>query len=133
MIIGIGVDLVDMGRIDQLLQKFGNRFIQRVFTDKEQAYASQSPHPLRAYTNRFAAKEAATKALGTGMRKGIGWKDIEVIRLTSGAPQLFFHNKAYERLLSQLPPKHKEILHVSFSDEPPYSTAFVIISAIAKR
>ena len=88
MIIGIGVDLVDMRRIDHLLQKFRKHFIQRVFTDEEQAYASQAPYPLRAYTNRFAAKEAAAKALGTGMRKGIGWKDIEVILSNDEEPAI---------------------------------------------
>lgn len=130
MILGIGVDLVDMRRIERLLDKFGDHFIRRIFTEEEQAYASQSPHPLRVYANRFAAKEAAAKALGTGFREGIGWQDIEVSRAASGAPGLYFHRKAYEKLVSHVPVGHTGVLHVSFSDEPPYSTAFVVISAV---
>ncbi|HUX78253.1 MAG TPA: holo-ACP synthase [Alphaproteobacteria bacterium] len=130
MILGIGVDLVDMRRIERLLDKFGDRFIQKIFTQEEQAYANQSPHPLRVYANRFAAKEAAAKALGTGFREGIGWQDIEVSRASSGAPSLYFHRKAYEKLVTHVPPGYTAVLHVSFSDEPPYSTAFVVISAV---
>ncbi|MBY0292684.1 MAG: holo-ACP synthase [Alphaproteobacteria bacterium] len=129
MIIGIGVDLVDMRRIERLLEKFGERFIQRVFTKEERAYAMRSPHSLRAYTNRFAAKEAAVKALGTGIREEISWQDIEVRRAPSGAPLLYFYGKAYEKLVGHLPAGYRACLHVSFSDEPPYSTAFVILSA----
>lgn len=128
MILGIGVDLVDMRRIERLLEKFGERFIQKVFTKQERAYASLSPHPLQVYANRFAAKEAAAKALGTGMR-GIGWKEIEISRAPSGAPSLIFHGKAYEIFVSRIPPRYTGALHVSFSDEPPYSTAFVVLSA----
>lgn len=133
MIIGIGVDLVDMRRIERILEKFGERFIKKVFTKEEQEYATQSPFPLQAYANRFAAKEAASKALGTGMRGGIGWRDIEVLKEAFGAPSLYFHRKAYEKLLSRLPIGHTGCIHVSFSDEPPYSTAFVIISAISSE
>lgn len=130
MIIGVGVDLVDMRRIEKLLKKFGEHFIQKIFTKEERAYASQSPHSLRVYANRFAAKEAAAKALGTGIREGIGWQDIEVARTVAGAPLLYFHRKAYEKLISRVPSGYTGCLHVSFSDEPPYSTAFVIISAL---
>ncbi len=129
MILGIGVDLVDMRRIQNLLDRFGDRFIQKIFTKEERAYAIQSAHPLRAYANRFAAKEAAVKALGTGMKEGIGWQDIETSRASSGAPLLYFHRKAYERLITHVPLGYTGVLHVSFSDEPPYSTAFVTISA----
>ena len=130
MILGIGVDLVDMRRIERLLDKFGERFTQKIFTQEERLYAAQSPHPLRVYANRFAAKEAAVKALGTGMADGIGWQDIETSRANSGAPLLYFHRKAYEKLVSHVPPGYTSVLHVSLSDEPPYSTAFVVISAI---
>ncbi len=129
MIIGIGIDLVDMRRIQRLLERFGERFIKKVFTKEESEYANQSPSPLHAYANRFAAKEAASKALGTGMSGGIGWRDIEVSSGAFGAPSLTFHRKAYEKLLSRLPAGSMKCIHVSFSDEPPYSTAFVIISA----
>jgi len=129
VILGIGVDLVDMRRIERLLEKFGDHFTYKVFTDEERTYAALSPHPLHAYANRFAAKEAAAKALGTGMR-GIGWKEIEISRAPSGAPSLSLHGKANEMFVSRIPPQYKGCLHVSFSDEPPYSTAFVVISAI---
>lgn len=130
MIIGIGIDLVDMRRIQYLLDSFGEKFTQKIFTKEERHYASASPHPLHAYANRFAAKEAAAKALGTGMQGGVGWQDIEILRSSAGAPQLYFHNKAYERLTSRILPGYTGCLHVSFSDEPPYSTAFVVISAM---
>lgn len=130
MIIGVGVDLVDIRRIERLLQKYGTQFIQKVFTLEEQAYASQRPHQARVYANRFAAKEAAAKALGTGMRGGVGWKDIEVCRAPSGAPSLCFHGRAHKKLLARLPFEYTGYSHVSFSDEPPYSTAFVVISAL---
>ena len=133
MIIGIGVDLVDMRRIERLLQKYGARFTDKVFTQEEQAYANTSSHPIRVYANRFAAKEAAAKALGTGMRGGIGWKDIEVSRAPSGAPSLHFHGRASKKLAARLPSGYTGCSHVSFSDEPPYSTAFVVISALPEK
>ncbi|MBY0502010.1 MAG: holo-ACP synthase [Alphaproteobacteria bacterium] len=131
MIIGIGVDLVDMRRIDRLIQRFGTHFIQKVYTKEELTYATTSAHPLRAYANRFAAKEAAAKALGTGMRQGISWQDIEILRSSAGAPSLYFHHRALEVLQSRLPQGTIGCAHVSFSDEPPYSTAFVVLSAIS--
>lgn len=130
MIIGIGVDLVDTRRIDYLLKKFGETFTNKIFTLKERTYADHSPHPLRAYGNRFAAKEAAVKALGTGFREGISWHDIEVLRTPLGAPLLAFHRKAFEIFSSLALPGHKSVAHVSFSDEPPYSTAFVVLSTV---
>lgn len=129
MIIGIGVDLVDMRRIEALIDRFGDQFMTRIFTSRERLYASSSPHPIRALANRFAAKEAAAKALGTGMREGIGWQDIEIERASTGAPSLILHHKAKERFMSLLPQGYQGKIDVSFSDEPPYSTAFVILSA----
>ncbi len=131
MIIGIGIDLVDMRRIERLIQKFGDRFIHKVFTEEERTYAENAATPLHAYTNRFAAKEAAVKALGPGMRAGMGWQDSEVSRAPTGAPALYFHRRAYEILESRIPPGLSGCIHVSLSDEPPYSTAFVIISGIS--
>lgn len=133
MIIGIGVDLVDNRRIEALLVRFGQHFREKFFTLEERTYADNSPHPLRAYSNRFAAKEAAAKALGTGFSEGIGLQDIEVIRAPSGAPALHFHRKAHEKFTSLLPVGYKGVCHVSFSDEPPYSTAFVVLSGIHQR
>lgn len=129
MIIGIGVDLVDRRRIERLVHRYGTHFINKIFTPTEQAYATQSSEPIRVYANRFAAKEAAVKALGTGMADGIGWQDIEVLRAPSGAPSLCFHGNASQKLTASLPPGYISHIHVSFSDEAPYSTAFVVISA----
>jgi holo-[acyl-carrier protein] synthase len=131
MIIGIGVDVVDIRRIQRLLEKFGHHFTQKIFTQEERAYASVSPYPMRVYANRFAAKEAAAKALGTGLRQGMRWQDIEVHRASSGAPSLSFHCKAYEILMSRIPSGYTACSHISFSDEPPYSTAFVVLSAMS--
>ena len=130
MIIGIGVDLVDVRRIERLLNKFGDHFTHKVFTKAERAYAEAHRHPAQAYANRFAAKEAAAKALGTGMRGGIGWQDIEVVKAPSGEPSLLFHGKAEERLRKRTPQDHQGCSHVSVSDEPPYSTAFVVLSGV---
>jgi len=133
MIIGIGVDLVDIRRIEHLMTTFGDRFTHKVFTKDERAYAASSPHPSRVFANRFAAKEAAAKALGTGMRGGISWQDIEISRTPAGAPTLYLHRKAYETLVSRITPGFTGCLHVSFSDEQPYSTAFVVISEVAVK
>lgn len=131
MIVGIGVDLVDMRRIEQLFNQFGERFTKKIFTYEERAYAESCSHPLRAYANRFAAKEAAAKALRTGLRMGIGWQDIEIVRSPLGSPSLIFYRKASETFSSLVPSGYRGISHVSFSDEPPYSTAFVVLSAKA--
>lgn len=133
MIIGIGIDLVDIRRIEALYKKFGERFIRKIFTENEQAYANKEANPLRAYANRFAAKEAAVKALGTGFRDSITWHDIETIRTASGAPTLLFHRQALKKFSERLAPGQKGVTHVSFSDEPPYSTAFVILSTENKN
>jgi holo-[acyl-carrier protein] synthase len=128
MIVGIGVDQVDIRRIERLLKMYGGRFVKKVFTLTEQAYANESPFPVKAYANRFAAKEAASKALGTGIAGGIGWQDIEVLRSSSGAPSLCFYREARKKLLACLPSEYIPHTHLSVSDEPPYSIAFVIIS-----
>ncbi len=129
MILGIGIDLVDMRRIEKLIRIFGERFTHKVFTHQERLYAEGSLNTARAYANRFAGKEALAKALGTGMGGGVGWQDIEVLKASSGAPIMKLHNKALQILQAQVPQNHEASLHVSFSDEPPYSTAFVVISA----
>lgn len=132
MIIGIGVDLVDMRRLKDLIKKYGDRFTERLFTEQERAYAEASNNPLHAYANRFAAKEAAAKALGTGFTGGITWQDIEVRRPMGKAPILCFYANALTKLISLTPQGYTSVGHISFSDEPPYSTAFVILSANLK-
>lgn len=130
MIIGIGVDLVDLRRIERLLSLFGDRFTHKIFTKAERAYAEAHLHTAQAYANRFAAKEAAAKALGTGLREGIGWKDIEVTKAPSGEPSLVFHGKAFEQFTKRTPAGYQGHSHVSVSDEPPYANAFVVLSAV---
>ena len=132
MIIGIGVDMVDVARVQRLYDRFGEKFTHKVFTEGERGYAEQSFHPLRAYANRFAAKEAALKAIGTGKRDGIRWHDVEIFRASSGAPSLSIQGKAYEHLMKRIVPGHQLNAHVSFSDEPPYSIAFVILSGVQR-
>jgi len=129
MIIGIGIDLVDMRRLEYLVEIYGDRFTHKLFTAEERAYAEGSNNPIRAYANRFAAKEATTKALGTGFTGGIRWQDVEIKRSPGGAPFLCLHAKALERLNALTPQGYISVGHVSFSDEPPYSTAFVVLSA----
>ena len=93
-VVGIGVDLVEVGRIDHSLERFGDRFLHRVFTHGEIGYCKSMPHPARHFAARFAAKEAVSKAFGTGIGKAIGWKDIDVRRKASGEPYLVFNEKA---------------------------------------
>ncbi len=133
MIVGIGTDLVDMRRIERLLKRFGTHFTHKIFTAAERAYAEAHRHPAQVYANRFAAKEAAAKALGTGIRHGITWQDIEVTKAPSGEPSLLFHGKARAYFIKRTPEGAQGQAHVSVSDEPPYSTAFVVLSAIPLR
>ncbi len=136
MILGIGNDLVDIRRIEQSLERFGERFIARVFTDAERAKSerragSAGRHSARAasYAKRFAAKEACSKALGTGFRDGVFWRDMGVVNLTSGQPTMKLSGGALERLAAITPPGMQARIHVTLTDEYPMAEAFVIISA----
>ncbi len=126
---GIGSDLVDMRRIEKTVERYGNRFINRVFTETEQAQAMRRVNPIPTYAKRFAAKEALVKALGTGFRKGIFFKDIGVVNHPSGQPALVLTGGALERLNSLTPKDNKAVLHLTITDEAPYAQAFVIIVA----
>lgn len=127
MILGIGNDLVDIRRIERLLTRFGPRFVQRIFTQGEQATAARAQNPVAFYAKRFAAKEACAKALGTGMSQGVAFRDIEVVTLPSGQPTLRLHGGALKLLNSLLNNKIQANLHLSLSDEPPMAQAFVIV------
>lgn len=129
MILGIGSDLADIRRIAATLERFGERFEARVFTEAERARARRSPRPEEPYARRWAAKEACSKALGTGLRMGVAWREMEVVNLPSGQPTMRLSGGALARLQAMLPPGTAPFLHVSLTDDPPYALAFVVIEA----
>ena len=133
MIIGIGSDIVEIGRIGRMLERFGARFLGRVFTDREQALAARRGAGAQAATlaKRFAAKEATAKALGCGFAAGVHWHEIEVINDEMGAPRLRLHGGAQRRLATLVPHGHEARLHLTLSDERRYALAVVIIEAIS--
>ena len=130
MIIGIGSDLCDIRRIERSLTRFGTRFTERVFTDRERARCDARATRAASYARRFAAKEACSKALGTGLRAGVFWRDMEIINLPGGKPTLTLTGGAKERLERMVPPAHTAVLHVSLTDDPPMAQAFVVIEAL---
>jgi holo-[acyl-carrier protein] synthase len=129
MIIGIGSDLSDIRRIQAALDRFGDRFTQRVFTDIERARSARKGDPASSYAKRFAAKEACAKALGTGMRAGVFWRDMGVVNAPSGQPTLTLTGGAAERLAALIPPGKTPVIHLSLTDDHPYAQAFVVIEA----
>ena len=129
MIIGIGSDLCDIRRIEQTLQRFGDRFTHRVYTAGERARSARRAARAPSYARRFAAKEACAKALGTGLRAGVFWRDMEVANLPSGQPTLRLAGGALERLKAITPDGHEAIVHVTMTDDPPLAQAFVVIEA----
>jgi holo-[acyl-carrier protein] synthase len=136
MIIGIGTDLCDIRRIEKTLERFGERFKARIFTAVEQDKAeSRTDHKqLRAatYAKRFAAKEACSKALGTGLTMGLAWKEMGVVNKQSGQPTIRLTGGAAARLKSLTPDGHEAIIHVTMTDEYPYAQAFVVIEAVRR-
>ena len=129
MILGIGSDLCDIRRIERSLARFGTRFTHRIFTTGERARSERRAASAASYARRFAAKEACAKALGTGMRGGVFWRDMEVVNLPSGRPTMRLTGGALERLRGMVPPGHDVLIHVSLTDDPPLAQAFVIIEA----
>jgi len=132
MILGLGNDVVDIRRIEQSIARYGSRFLERVFTEAERAKAERRTEKLRAatYAKRFAAKEAASKALGTGFRAGVFFRDLGVVNLPSGQPTLQMTGGAAERLARLTPPGHRAEVALTMTDEYPYASAVVIISAV---
>lgn len=130
MIIGIGSDLCDIRRIQNSLDRFGDRFRNRVFTEIERTRSDRKPDPAWSYAKRFAAKEACAKALGTGIRSDVYWRDMGVVNLKSGKPTLHLTGNAAEHLKSLTPTGHEARIHLTMTDEYPYSQAFVIIEAL---
>ena len=129
MIVGFGSDLTDIRRVERALQRFGERFIGRIFTATEKQRSERRAGRVGSYAKRFAAKEACAKALGTGMRRGVFWKDMGVVNARSGAPTMVLTGGAALRLAELIPAGHIAHLHVSLSDEHPYAYAVVIIEA----
>ena len=131
MIIGIGSDLCNIERIQKSLDRYGERFESRVFTDHERARAAQRPFTRAGtYAKRFAAKEAFSKAVGTGFRRGVFMKDIGVVNAPSGAPTLSLEGGAKAALDALVPPGHKAQIHLTLTDDHPWAQAFVIIEAV---
>jgi holo-[acyl-carrier protein] synthase len=130
MILGIGNDICDIRRVQDSLDRFGDRFVARIFTDVERDRSEGKPDKAASYAKRFAAKEACAKALGTGMRRGVFWKDMGVINLPSGKPTMALTAGAAARLAHLCPEGKTPVIHLSLSDEHPYAQAFVIIEAV---
>lgn len=131
MIIGIGSDLCDIRRIEQSLTRFGQRFVDRLFTEKEIARSERKPDRGASYAKRFAAKEACAKALGTGVpRSGIAWKDMGVVNLPSGRPTMALTGGAAKRLAIMVSAGHVPVIHLTLTDEHPYALAYVIIESL---
>lgn len=129
MILGIGSDLANIDRIAATLARFGDRFRNRVFTSVEQAKAEARADTAGTYAKRWAAKEACSKALGTGLRMGISWRDMAVSNLETGQPVMRLTGWAAARLAEMTPPGHEAIVHVTLTDDHPWAQAFVVIEA----
>ncbi|MEN8195295.1 MAG: holo-ACP synthase [Pseudomonadota bacterium] len=131
MIIGIGSDMIDIRRIERTLERFGTRFTDRVFTEIEQTKAERRRRPAETYAKRFAAKEACAKALGTGFRRGVYWRDMGVINLPGGKPTMALTGGAARRLEELVPPGMRPQIDVSITDEPPLAQVIVIITVVS--
>lgn len=130
MIIGIGSDLIDINRIARSLDRFGDRFTGRIFTGVEQAKSDRRKERAASYAKRFAAKEACAKALGTGMSRGVFWRDMGVVNLPGGKPIMQLTNGAAERLAAITPAGHRAVVHLTITDDFPLAQAFVVIEAV---
>jgi holo-[acyl-carrier protein] synthase len=130
VILGLGSDLIDTRRIEATLEKFGDRFLDRIFTTIERQKSDRRANRAESYAKRFAAKEACAKALGTGLRRGVFWRDMGVVNLPGGRPTLQLTGGALARLNALLPPGMTARIDLSLTDEPPLAQAIVVISAI---
>jgi holo-[acyl-carrier protein] synthase len=131
MILGIGSDITDVRRIAKVLERHGDRFIDRIFTATERERAERRRNRVETYAKRFAAKEACAKALGTGFRGGVWWRDMGVVNLASGRPTMILTGGAKRRLEAITPPGYEARIDLTITDEGPMAHAFVIISALA--
>jgi holo-[acyl-carrier protein] synthase len=133
MILGIGSDLIDIRRIEQVIARYGDRFLDRIFTEAERRKCDRRTNRAASYARRFAAKEACAKALGTGIRRGVFWRDLGVVNLASGQPCMRLTGGALCRLEQITPAGMSARLDVTLTDEPPLAQAVVIISAVLSR
>ena len=131
MILGIGSDITDVRRIAKVIERHGDRFLTRIFTDTERARADRRKNRVETYAKRFAAKEACAKALGTGMRAGVWWRDMGVVNLPSGRPTIQLTGGALRRLQALTPAGFEPRIDITIADEGPMALAYVIISAVA--
>ena len=129
MIVGIGHDLCDIRRIEKTLETFGDRFVERCFTDVERRKSDRRQARAASYAKRFAAKEACSKALGTGLRQGVFWRDMGVVNLPSGQPTIQLTGGAARHIQSLLPAGHTAHIHLTMTDEYPLASAYVMIEA----
>ena len=132
MILGIGADLCDIRRVEKTLERFGERYTLRCFTELERRKSDRRAQRAASCAKRFAAKEACAKALGTGLRRGVFWRDMGVVNLPSGQPTMKLTGGALARLTALTPPGCGTIIHLTITDEFPYAQAFVVIEARAK-
>lgn len=132
MIIGLGSDLCDIRRVHETLERFGERFTHKVFTQTERDRSDGRKQRAASYAKRFAAKEACAKALGTGLRQGVFWRDMGVSNLPSGAPTMVLTGGALARLEAMIPADHVARIHLTITDDDPYAQAFVIVEALPK-
>ena len=130
MILGLGSDLVDIRRVEKTLERFGARFTHRLYTEGERAKSERRANRAASYARRFAAKEACSKALGTGFRHSVYWRDMEVVNLPGGKPTMRLTGGALARLEKMLPPGMRAQIDVSLTDDPPIAQAIVIITAV---
>jgi holo-[acyl-carrier protein] synthase len=130
VIVGIGADLVDIRRVEATLARFGDRFVERCFTDVERAKSDRRKERAASYAKRFAAKEACSKALGTGLKMGIGWREMGVVNLPSGRPTLELTGKAALLLAAMAPEGMRVVAHLTITDDYPLAQAFVVLEAL---
>jgi len=130
MIIGYGIDLCDIRRVEESLARFGERFVSRCFTEIERQLSERRAQRAASYAKRFAAKEACAKALGTGLARGVYWRDMGVVNLPSGKPTMQLTGGAALRLAALTPEGHRAVIHVTLTDEYPLAQAHVLIEAI---
>ena len=133
MIIGIGSDIIDIRRIERSVERFGERFLNRVFTSVEREKAESRRRRIDTYAKRFAAKEACAKALGTGIYRGVTWKQMEVVNLPGGKPTLHLSGAAADRLVELTPSTLNPLVHLTLTDDHPWAQAFVVIEAVDRR
>ena len=132
MIVGLGHDIVDIRRVEKTMERYGERFIRRLFTDIEIAKSERRAQRAASYAKRFAAKEACSKALGTGFRKQVFWRDMGVVNLPSGRPTMVLTNGARAQLEKLIPEGHEARIHLTITDDFPYAQAIVMIEAVIR-